>query len=91
MTGCEACSALVAAGDAFCATCGAELRPARRRPAGPATGRVEIPVRRYGRAPQVPRSLRSTDGKHAARRRLVLLAALLAPAVAAAVAVTLVG
>ena len=78
MTGCEACSALVTTGDVFCATCGADLRQsAARKPARSATGAVDIPVRRYGRAPPPPRSLRSASAQHPGRRRLALLAALL--------------
>ena len=79
MTGCEACSALVAASDVSCATCGAHLgQPAARsKPARSATGTVDIPVRRYGRVPPPPRSLRSAREEHAGRRRLALFAALL--------------
>lgn len=50
MRGCETCSGLVYVGDAFCATCGAEVEKVR---AG--TGKVTIPVRRHGVAPPPPR------------------------------------
>ncbi|HYD77511.1 hypothetical protein [Ramlibacter sp.] len=83
MTGCEACSALVAAGDASCATCGADLGPARHRRARP---RVDIPVRRYGRVPRPPRALRTTHAKRPGRQQLALAAAVMVPVVAGALA-----
>lgn len=89
MTGCEACSALVSTSDAYCATCGADLRPARSRSRRSATARIDIPVRRYGRAPRPPRPVRSTDGTRAAHQRVVLLAAVMAPALAGALAALL--
>lgn len=90
MVGCEACSALVGAGDVFCATCGADLRQSgARKAARSATARVAIPVRRYGRAPPPPGSLRSAAREHADRNRRVLLAALLSVGIAGALVVLL--
>ncbi len=90
MTGCEACSALVAAGDVSCATCGADLgQPATRKPARAAAGKVVIPVRRYGNAPPPPRSLRRATAAHAGRGRLALLAVLLSAGFAGALAALL--
>lgn len=96
MTGCEACSALVAAGDVSCATCGADLgQPATRKPARAAAGKVVIPVRRYGnappspRSPRSPRSLRRATAAHAGRGRLALLAVLLSAGFAGALAALL--
>ena len=42
MKGCDSCSALVYAEDAFCPTCGAGVQEA---------GKVRIPVRRHGVVP----------------------------------------
>lgn len=49
MRGCETCSGLVYVGDAFCATCGAEVEKVRT-----GAGQVTIPVRRHGVAPPPP-------------------------------------
>ena len=76
MKGCDSCSALVYAEDAFCPTCGAGVQEA---------GKVRIPVRRHGVVPPPPSGYAyEAPGPAPARRRGVAAVAFLVSAVAAA-------